>query len=336
MKHRLLDLFYRLCAWFGVTGLFFFLNRRRTLHVTYHNVLPDAIFDNTPHLGMSHAASTFAAQVRVIAQCLPITVESEHAGHCRITFDDGYQNQGEVAGGILEEMGLRGVFFVPLEPLQGAGETLAVDQLLQWVSYAPAGAYTPLGVDLTLGDKAQRQAAFSRLYDAACADPSLWRKLPPALDALAPFAHLDMPDDMARLRFTPMPRDTLKSLAARGHRIACHGWDHRPLATLDDNAIAQEFARCAQLYQQHCNCDEFSYPFGGLREVDSRVVEACRRSPFSMGFLNTPQRPAWAQGEQSDFAIPRLCLPITETRPYVLKAKLSGLETFLKQAVRAR
>ena len=54
-KQMILLVFYFFMTHLGVIRFFYWLNRRKNVVLTYHNVIPDALFDHSPHLGVSHS-----------------------------------------------------------------------------------------------------------------------------------------------------------------------------------------------------------------------------------------------------------------------------------------
>src|SRR5262245_50086968 len=91
MRPKLISILYILCGAIGITRLFSVFGTGRI--VTYHNVLPDEIFDDALHLGVSHRMSEFKAQVDLIRSRLKVTTDFMGSpGTCVITFDDGYKN----------------------------------------------------------------------------------------------------------------------------------------------------------------------------------------------------------------------------------------------------
>jgi len=322
---------YALCSWLGIFRLFYAINRNRALNITYHNVLPDDVYDNSVHLGMSHPSSIFETQILHINRRWPITTDPDQPGTCRITFDDGYRNQKVVAARILENHGLRGVFFVPFEPLE-SGKTLIVDRILQWISYVIPGLYRFGGLTVDISENSRRLPAFRMIYQHLLANPEHWQSIVDELNQASPFAALEIDPTMDSLRFTPLTIRDLDEMRARGHRIGCHGWDHKPLSTLRAEFVSEEFDRCRERVPEYCSCSEFSYPFGGEAEVSSMVAKACRRANFSHGFLNVEKVPS-SLSVMGQYALGRVSLP-RESSPYLLDAKLSGFERFVKQILR--
>lgn len=316
-------MFYVICGVTGVTALFFALNRRRRLILTYHNVIPDELFDDALHLGVSHRLSEFEKQLAVIRAWFNVTTDlfATDERSCVITFDDGYQNN-TLAAACLERAGIRGMFFIPVEPVL-SGITLAIDRSVQWFSYVPPGVYR-IESELVEIVEGARGEAFSRFYSWMRRNIDLWDEMPNLLDACYPFARL--PKLHARyeeLRFQPMNRSTLIELQQRGHSIGCHSWNHRPLASLSDSALRSDFEDCAA-HKDLFNVGIYSYPFGGADEVDERAIRLCESFGYGAGLANV------ARGDGNVMALPRQSLP-REINRYVLHAKLSGLESSLKK-----
>jgi peptidoglycan/xylan/chitin deacetylase (PgdA/CDA1 family) len=323
MKRWVLNLFYALCYWLGITALFNYLNRHETRILTYHNILPDALFDGTPHLLVSHGESEFLAHLDILERHYRIGTDIDAPGQCVISFDDGYANNLRAAE-LLERRGHRGVFFVPAGPLRD-GRTLVIDRVLAWFSYAPPGTYRVLGRPVALRSEA-RLDAFLTVFDALCDDIDAWPAVEAQLNAAFPFASLDMPPGMAEARFRPMDGQELARLRKAGHIVACHSWNHRPLSRLDDAALAEEFARCRESAAIY-NRPWFSYPYGTEREVDGRTMRQCAAAGFERGLVNTTVDKF--PGADPNFAVPRIVLE--GTNRHVLLARLSGFDRFVRR-----
>lgn len=330
MNRFILNCIYWLCRSTGVMRLLYGMNRKYQISLTYHNVIPDEYFDDSLHLGMSIRASAFRQQVCFILSRLDVVTTNDQPGSCRITFDDGFANQAEVAAGILEEYGVRGVFYVPFKPLED-GNTLLVDRIAWWLSYVPSGRYTLCDRQIDVGTSHERSEAFSRLYDLLLKDPALWHRTVEGMEAAYPFAALDMDPELRRLRFEPITSAGLEQLKSRGHVVACHGWDHIPMASKSSADLAMELHACRTSLQQYCNSDEISYPFGGKKEVNRDVASAAGNYGFSRAYMNIDRVPESLSG-LGNLALPRRSLGTTVSS-LVLDARLSGLESLLKNVL---
>jgi peptidoglycan/xylan/chitin deacetylase (PgdA/CDA1 family) len=315
---------YALCRSIGITRLLYACNRHRLLILTYHNIIPDEFFDDALHLGVSHRLSEFERQVDLIAERFDVTTDfhSDRSRSCVITFDDGYKNN-IVAAEYLERKGIRGVFFVPVEPAV-TGRPLSIDRILQWFSYVPPGVYSVEQHPFEIFETGRREA-FSKFYSWMGQNTRNWDKAPELLDHCYPFTKLKkLPEQYFKLRFQPMSRDELARLRSAGHLVGCHSWNHRPLAMLDDEEMQADFASCAA-HRDLFNVAVYSYPFGGPNEIDRRAIRACKSFGYQSAVTNCA-----ASGPTDRMALPREALP-RELSPGMLDAKLSGLEASIKR-----
>jgi peptidoglycan/xylan/chitin deacetylase (PgdA/CDA1 family) len=326
MARKLLTLFYTVCSWIGITGLFYTLNLQRLCIITYHNVIPDHLYDDALHLGVSHRLSEFRAQIDLLMSRFEVTTDllTAERRSCAITFDDGYYNN-ILAAEYLEQKQVRGIFFVPAEPIL-SGRTLVIDQVLRWFSYVPPGTYKIADVVAEVRE-GTRQESYAEFYDWALRNVGLWDSLPKMLDTAFPFAKLQaLPIDYERLRFQPMRQIDLARLREAGHGIGCHSYNHRPLAALSDDEMRADFEAC-EAHRGFYNLNVFSYPFGGVDEVDGRTVKICREFGYESAVANISDDNA-----ADVMSLPRMSLPHSVNR-HVLDAKLSGLESFIKKLV---
>lgn len=324
---RVIYLIYALAYHTGLIRLCYWLNRNRVRVLTYHNILPDRLFDFSPHLGVSHSVSVFREHLRLINGRFQTSVWPAKSGSCVITFDDGYKNQWEIAGPILAEFDVSAVYFIPFKPIEDR-RCLIIDDILKWISYAPSGDYNIFGQQLTLAP-ASRSTAFRKLYADLLRNPDRWNLIWAELNRASAFADLRIDDELQRLRFTPLHVDELAEMRATGHQIGCHSWEHFPLASLQPPALARDFELCACKVGAYANTRLYSYPFGSrLEEVSSEVAIQCSDKGFQCAFLNTNAIPGLTC--RPEYALPRMSLPNTTDR-YLLEAKLSGFEAALKR-----
>lgn len=326
IKYYVLETLYFIFHWIGLFRLFYLVRRRRVLILAYHNVIPDELFDGSIHLGTGHKTSEFQRQLAFIASRFEIVTDFAAQGpqKCIVTFDDGYANNIGAAQ-YLTSLGARGVFFVPVEPLS-TGRTLVIDQVLLWFSYVPQGNHAVAGKCVTIADDC-RAEALGQFYRWMVANITLWNEVPNTLDASFPFAKLPIANRLYETRFRPMSVAELMQLAAEGHSIGCHSWDHRPLAALSDDELRQDFENC-ESQRAIFNTNTYCYPFGRPLEVDARAKRACAAFGYEHGLLFT-----FTEGEHTDrFAVPRLSLPPKLSR-YSLDAKLSGFESAVRSAI---
>ena len=326
MKRKLLSIFYFTIAKVGVFQLFYWLNRRKKIVLTYHNIIPDHLFDDTPQLGVSHSERIFENHIRFIKR----RFDSKINERVLITFDDGYKNQCEIAAKILQKNKLSATYFVSFKLLVD-GSPLIIDQVMQWVSYVPAGSYQILDNLYYITDD-NRHHVGSLLYVKLLKNYPLWDVIENSLNQAYRFDALKIDSELKRLRFEPITPEDLVALKTAGHRVAAHSWDHRPLSTLPLEQQRKDFSLSKKYADQYCNSSLYSYPYGGKDEVSPETASLCAEYGFTAGYMNTPDFPGWQQVEKQ-FQYTRMSLP-NNNDIYALDAKLSGFECFCKNAIK--
>jgi peptidoglycan/xylan/chitin deacetylase (PgdA/CDA1 family) len=315
----------------GVIRLAYWLGRNRQVVVTYHNVLPDRLVDDSLHGREAHAASVFSRQLAVIRRRFPVTTELGRPGSCVIAFDDGYSNNARIAGPLLAESGALAYFFVPLETARD-GQPNWVDKLRLWIGAAPSGTYSICGTEITLDDIASRHRAADALWQIIEQDYAKRDALLADMHRAVPFEALPIDPELRALRYDTMTIPELGQLAAAGHKIGCHSRSHDILSRLSEHDLAADFRDCAAYRGSLYNTGVYAYPFGGVAHVNEWVIAACRRAGFSAALIYLPSLDGTAL-EPGPFTIPRQTLPNTASR-FVIEAKLSGVDVVIRRLVR--
>ena len=311
----------------GIFKLFYFLNRTQQIILTYHNVIPDDYFDNRLHLGVSTSASAFEKQLKIILSRFKITTNFAVPASCMLTFDDGYQNNLSIVAPIFQEKNIQGVFFVPACYFSGE-MSLWSDELLLWLSYAPAGKYIILEKLFSLATDQDRQAAWRFLYEQLLNDYSQLSNLKANLDTQYSFVEIKnkLNPELYRLRFEALNAQELEELKATGQLIACHSWRHDILSKLSAEALEVDFIAC-KAFKEKYNSSYYAYPFGGLPEISLHVIAACEKHGYSAAFIN------YDSDSKDKYSIGRMSLGNIADR-YVIEAKLCGFEKYLKHILR--
>jgi peptidoglycan/xylan/chitin deacetylase (PgdA/CDA1 family) len=139
------------------------------------------------------------------------------------------------------------------------------------------------------------------------------------------FSRLQVSSEMMKTRFGALTLEEIDVMKSKGNKIGCHSVHHDILSKLDDEALVEEIRTSEGYLETLFNTKIFSYPFGGKEEVNRRTIHQLERSRFSHAFMNIDV-PDFAYGR---YALPRMALPNTSD-PYLIDAKLSGFEYFLK------
>ena len=64
MKNSFLNIIYFLAYYAGINQFFYFLTRDRQRVITFHNIIPQRLFDHSIHLGVSCSDETFEFQIK--------------------------------------------------------------------------------------------------------------------------------------------------------------------------------------------------------------------------------------------------------------------------------
>lgn len=319
-------------TYLGVIQLFYWINRQKKLVLTYHNIIPDELFDYSPHLGVSHRESIFEKQIQLLRRRFVFVHEEKNMRRCLITFDDGYKNQLEIAARILTRYDLKGVFFISFQSVI-TGYALTIDKIMMWISYVPASEYKVLNNLIEVNDT-NRNIVASMIYKQLIENYKLWNVIEEELNNAFSFENLSIDTELARLRFTPLELNDLEILAEDGHLVGAHSWSHRPLGSLPLEMQEEDFLACKSYSSKYCNSSIFSYPFGGIREVSPLTTQLCEKFGFSTAYMNISTSPAWVD-VNTNYTLPRISLP-NEKNKYLLDAKLSGLESFCKKIIKRK
>lgn len=322
MKQKLLKGFYFFISFLGFFRLFYWLNRNKNIVLTYHNIIPDHLFDNSVHLGVSHRESVFEEHIKLISLRFP-------KDKVLITFDDGYKNQFKIAPKILENYGLRGIFFIAFQLIVDK-TPLVIDKITLWLSYVPIGKYQVAGIQFIITEKNRCEIA-SMIYTALLSNHLLWDTIENQLNHNFAFEHLKINPALKELRFDSIQENDLLELISRGHAVAAHSWDHKPLATLPLEKQRQDFINCKKYADKYCNSRLYSYPYGGKEEVSLMTMKLCKEYGFSAAFTNNHS--LICEEEDVNFQIPRISLPNLDVS-HILDAKLSGFESFCKNTIK--
>jgi peptidoglycan/xylan/chitin deacetylase (PgdA/CDA1 family) len=258
------------------------------LHVaTFHRVLPQAQLRDYPLAAIAVSVEEFTWFVEFF--CKHFTVDT-FAGAARrwsagerparpflaITFDDGQRDNALHAVPVLERLGVRGSFYVPVKTLDEDG-TLWHDRL----GYATAKL---LRTERGAASRALEELGAPELPDVAATVQGLVeraKRLTPARRD----AFVDATERAAGGNARPawdgmMSWDQLRAMVASGHEVGSHSMTHPLLPQLDDEALAYEVAESRRVLEAALGCpvETFCYPNG---DSDARVVRAVKDAGYT-------------------------------------------------------
>ncbi len=282
LKRTIRDL---LDAGANAAGLLARIERARagTLTIlTYHRVLPDEQARAYPFDSLAMPESHFRMQVALVAERFVVLPLCEALARLcagsrdalmAITFDDGYDDNANLAAPILDENGIRGTFFL-VSDFVLANRPMWFDLI--------ACAWTNLGPGAVL------ESCNGLLDDRSRGLHDLMRSLkrcdPTRREDLA--ARLASKLDPANLPQAMTPQQA-RELTERGHEIASHTKTHPLLPQLDDETLMLELtaSRDALADLLESKPEGLCYPNG---DHDARVVDATRKAGYAYACTTRP------------------------------------------------
>ena len=253
MRHRVVEVLAFLAYWSGVDSLFYWLNRKAKRIITFHNVLPDELYVNNLANGVSNSESGFRLIVGEIAKRYPFSTDVWDAKTCTITFDDGYVNQVEIAGRVLDEMGIPAILFVAGDLIGGKGPLL-VDRLLHETESVEKWV----------------KEVWPALREGRLSTPR------------AGTPRGTVSEEYWRLRLTGVSKEILEGLRAKGWKIGWHTWRHLPLVSLSEDEVRKELECPAEFREE-----VLSYPFGNPEEVGETAIRVAKELGYPCAVSNT-------------------------------------------------
>jgi peptidoglycan/xylan/chitin deacetylase (PgdA/CDA1 family) len=323
MKTLIIKIFYATAYYSCLLRFFYFLNRKRQVILTYHNIIPDQHFSDLPHLGVSTSSSAFHNQIRIILKRFKTTTEIGVPNSCMITFDDGYRNNLTVAASVLKKKKIQCVFFVPACYFNEENK-IWVDQILMWVSYVPQGEYNILGNVFLIDSIQSRHKLWQNIFEKIINNFSLLNSLHNSLIAQYPINEIKnkVDPELYNLRFEGMSIKELTEMKNMGQLIACHSLKHDILSKLNKLELKNDFESCDHVKHMY-NSNYYAYPFGGNTEVSDEVIEMCKEYSYSAAFSN------FDSNTSNVYFLGRISLDNLSNK-YHIEARLSGFEKFLK------
>lgn len=308
MKSLIVDKIAFLAYWLGVDALFYWLNRKAKRILTFHNVLPDALFRPGIANGVSNRLSDFENIIDECAKRFKFSTDLFDASTITITFDDGYRNQYTTAFQALHKRGIPAYLFVAGE----VNQVLTIDKLLHWVAEVPMG-YIPNGNRLQYWVKDIWPRFMS---DSTRKGLSVFE----SLDAVYPYDKIidGLPMGYKQERLSGISAEELDEMRSAGWKIGWHTKSHYPLAKLGEVELRKELDSPPE-FRGVC----LSYPYGNPVEVGKAALTIVEEFGYHCAVSNT------SEAEPSRFFLPRMSV-LPDKNKYRLHFQLSGLEYFIK------
>ena len=319
--------------------------------VTYHGVLPqgyelaDEVFDSN-----LLPPDVFRQQIRLLKARYTVISPEEMLLWSEkklvlppravlLTCDDGLVNNLTEMLPVLEEEGVRCLFFVTGASCDDAPATLWYEEFFLLLLRAAAGSFEISSADIeisgTLAGRDQRRALWWDLVKQLSQLDAAGRKA--FLDAArvrlrtdsdAPFPANDLP---SQRRFRLLNRSELKQLGSAGMTIGAHSMSHPLLSRMPPELARAEITESRACLEAVLakGVWAFAYPFGDPQSVTPEILVMAKDAGYAAAFLN------WGGGlgaELPPFAIPRV--HVTASMDLAeMEAHVAGFYSWLQRHV---
>jgi peptidoglycan/xylan/chitin deacetylase (PgdA/CDA1 family) len=293
--------------------------------ITYHGVLPQAYESVDPTLDDNLiSAETLRRQLRLLKARYQIIAPEDFLSWCSnglelppramlLTCDDGLRNNLTDMLPILQEEGVRSLFFVTAASAADEPATLWYEDLLSILLAARAGSFkiSREGIELCgeLRGAGQRRAvwwsAVKRLSQIGAETRRLFVSDARSQLGAGKSTKLAGEDSPCQRRFQLLRRAELMQLAAVGMTIGAHTSTHPMLSQCLPEVARAEIAESRSRLQSLLGRPvwAFAYPFGNAESITPQIVGMAKQAGYEAAFLN------FGGGLGTDmrrFAIPRV------------------------------
>jgi peptidoglycan/xylan/chitin deacetylase (PgdA/CDA1 family) len=207
-------------------------------------------------------------------------VAPERRLHTAITFDDGYVDCIRLVQPVLDALGIRGIFFIPVQMIDSRrlGWWDLVANLLKRTTKERL-VIDGQSYDLARGFATSLQSLLNRFkLEHQERTNTLLEKVAAACEV--PIATPEEQD--AEL----MSWGDVRALHAAGHAIGAHSLTHRVLATLDAATQAHEIRESGRQLETilGSRVRSFAYPVGGPQHINADSVRLARGAGYELAF----------------------------------------------------
>ena len=200
--------------------------------------------------------------------------------YSEVTFDDGYIDCFTLARPVLDDLGIRGIFFIPFDMLE--------TRRLGWWDVAAyllkSSRHGSIQVD---GQKYDLQGDFQgslrRILGVFKLQPA--ERSEALLARIADACGVALPSrDLQSAEL--MTWEQVRAMQAAGHGIGSHTLSHRVLATLSPEAQASEIKGSKGSLEAMLGRDvlSFAYPVGGPQHINDHSVRLAREAGYQQAF----------------------------------------------------
>lgn len=197
-----------------------------------------------------------------------------------VTFDDGYIDCYTLAKPVLDDLGIRGIFFLPVEMLES--------RQLGWWDIAAYLLKRTVRRSITVNGctydlEREFEGSLRRILNAFKLQKA--EETEGLLGALSEACRVAMPT-LDEQSAEVMNWAQAREMKTAGHAIGSHTLSHRVLATLDRGAQAREIVNSRREIEAilGCSVHSFAYPVGGPQHIDLHSVALAREAGYEQAF----------------------------------------------------
>jgi peptidoglycan/xylan/chitin deacetylase (PgdA/CDA1 family) len=197
-----------------------------------------------------------------------------------VTFDDAYVDCFTLARPVLEEVGIRAIFFVPIDMIDS--RELGWWDVAAYLMKRSSKRSIAVGNDvLDLG--AGYASSIRRVLNLFKLRPV--EETGTLLEELSQACGVSLPDKELQSAEL-MTWEQLRILKAEGHGIGSHTYSHRVLATLSPEQQEREIKASRAELAARIGADvrSFAYPVGGPQHINSHSVRLVREAGYEQAF----------------------------------------------------
>jgi peptidoglycan/xylan/chitin deacetylase (PgdA/CDA1 family) len=198
-----------------------------------------------------------------------------------VTFDDAYADCFLLAKPVLEQVGSRALFFVPIDMIDS--RQLGWWDLAAYMMKKASKRKISLGDDILDLGEAEFAGALRRVLNLFKLRPV--EETGSLLEELSLACGVPLPDkDMQSAEL--MTWEQLRALKAAGHGIGSHTFSHRVLATLSPEQQKREIKSSRSELAGRLGAEvlSFAYPVGGPQHINSHSVRLVQEAGYQQAF----------------------------------------------------
>lgn len=278
----------------GVAGLFARGQPVSLLVVNYHRIWPSATAETPFDDGVfGPDQDEFLRQMQWLRASTTVLDESgllELAGksggrrgeiYSAVTFDDAYSDCFQLAKPVLEQVGIRALFFVPIDMIDS--RRLGWWDLAAYLMKNSSKEKITLGNDVLNLRKSNLKVALRRVLNVFKLRPV--EETGNLLEELSGACGVPLPNkDLQSAEL--MTWEQLRALKAAGHGIGSHTFSHRVLATLTPEQQEREIksSRPELAGRLAADVHSFAYPVGGPQHINNHSIRLVREAGYQQAF----------------------------------------------------